>query len=219
MAKVIIFGLNDFAELAHYYLENDSEHEVVAFSVNREFIGSKNEFYGKPIFAFEEIENFLGINDYLFFAPMSPKGMNSIRKNTYYEIKSKGYNCISYVSSKATVFNNRIGENCFILENNVLQPFTNIGNNVVLWSGNHIGHHGLIKDHCFFTSHVVMSGHCQIGESCFLGVNSTIRDGLTLAEGTLLAMHSSLNKGTQPWSVYLGSPAVKKEGLDSSKVL
>ena len=31
--KVIIFGILDTAELAHYYLTNDSEYEVVAFTV------------------------------------------------------------------------------------------------------------------------------------------------------------------------------------------
>ena len=65
-----------------------------------------------------------------------------------------------------------VGENSFILEANTLQPFVNIGNDVVLWSGNHIGHHSIISDHVFFTSHVVLSGNCVVGSNCFLGVNS-----------------------------------------------
>lgn len=219
MANVIIFGLNDFAELANYYLENDSEHQVVAFSVNKAYLENKKEFYGKPVYPFEEIQTILPPGQYSFFAPMAPNGMNELRKKIYIAIKSKGYQCISYVSSKATVLNQEIGENCFILENNVIQPFTKIGYNNVLWSGNHIGHHGEIGNHCFFTSHVVMSGHCQIGDSSFFGVNATIRDGLTVAEGTLLGMHSALTKNTEPWCVYMGSPATKKDGLDSKKIM
>lgn len=46
MAKVIIFGIKDFAELAHFYLKNDSTHEVVAFSVNREFLPEDKKFRG-----------------------------------------------------------------------------------------------------------------------------------------------------------------------------
>ncbi len=43
MAKVIIFGVQDFAQLAKFYLQHDSEHEVVAFSVHRAiFAGSKD---------------------------------------------------------------------------------------------------------------------------------------------------------------------------------
>ena len=51
-----------------------------------------------------------------------------------------------------------IGENCFIFEDNTIQPFVKIGDDVVLWSGNHIGHHAEIGDHCFISSHVVISG-------------------------------------------------------------
>ena len=211
MAKIIIFGIQDFAELAHYYLEHDSEHEVVAFSVNEQYLPENRFFHGLPIIAFENIERAYPSTEFKFFAPMSPQRMNKVREEVYHSIKAKGYKFISYVSSKATLFDNSIGENCFILENNTIQPFTSIGNNVILWSGNHIGHHSLIKDHIMFTSHVVLSGHCIVENYCTLGVNATIRDGLTLAEGTFVAMAASVIKNTEPWGMYKGNPAIKSE--------
>jgi sugar O-acyltransferase (sialic acid O-acetyltransferase NeuD family) len=211
MAKIIIFGIQDFAELAHYYLQNDSEHDVVAFSVNERYLPENRFFCGLPIVAFENIENEYVVADFKFFAPMAPQKANRIREDVYNAIKSKGYEMISYVSSKATLFENVIGDNCFILENNTIQPYTSIGNNVILWSGNHIGHHSVIKDHIMFTSHVVLSGHCVVENYCTFGVNSTIRDGLTIAEGTFVAMAASIIKNTEPWSIYKGNPALKSE--------
>lgn len=211
MAKVVIFGIQDFAELAHYYLKNDSEHEVVAFSVNKDYLPENRFFHDLPIVPFENIEKTYSPTDYKFFAPMAPQKMNKIREIVYNNIKAKGYQLISYVSSKATLFNNSIGDNCFILENNTIQPFTSIGNNVILWSGNHIGHHSIIKDHIMFTSHVVLSGHCVVENYCTFGVNSTIRDGVEIAEGTFVAMSASIIKNTESWSMYKGSPAVKSE--------
>ncbi len=209
MASVILFGIKDFSELAYYYLENDSPHKVVAFSVNREFLPEGSVFRGLPVVAFEDVQEIYKPSEYQFFAPMSPKKMNRSRADVYQAIKDKGYSLISYVSSKATVFDNKIGDNCFILEDNTIQPFTIVGNNVVLWSGNHIGHHGVIHDHVTFTSHVVMSGHCDIGSFSFLGVNSTLRDGLKIAEGSFVAMAAAVVENTEPWGVYKGSPAVK----------
>lgn len=211
MSKVVIFGIQDFAELAHYYLENDSDYEVVAFSVNEEYLPDSKVLKGLPIVAFENIEQEYPPEDFDFFAPMSPLKMNRLREEVYFKIKEKGYKLISYVSSKATLFDNPIGDNCFILENNTIQPFTKIGNNVVLWSGNHIGHHGEIADHVFFTSHVVLSGHCKIEKYCTLGVNSTIRDGLTITEGTFVAMGASIIRNTEPWSMYKGNPGIKSD--------
>jgi len=217
--KVVIFGIQDYSELAHFYLENDSPYEVIAFSVNEKFIPSERSFRGLPVVPFESIEQLYPADEFSFFAPMSPKNMNQNRERVYGEIKNKGYKLISYISSKATIFKNEIGDNCFILEDNTLQPFTKIGSNVVLWSGNHIGHHGEIKDHVTFTSHVVMSGHCVIGENSFLGVNSTLRDGITLAKGTLVAMAASITKSTEEWGVYLGNPAKKMEDKISTALL
>ena len=212
MAKVVIFGVLDTAELAHYYLTNDSEHEVVAFTVSKDYIEDKT-FKGLPVVSFEDIETIYPPETYHLFAPMTARKMNTLREQIYNQGKAKGYHYISYISSKATLFDNQIGENCFILENNTIQPFTKIGNNVVLWSGNHIGHHSEIKDHVFFTSHVVMSGHCTIESNCFFGVNATIRDYSTVSKGTLLAMGASLTKQrTEEWGVYVGSPAKIIEG-------
>lgn len=218
MAKVVIFGMLDTAELAHWYLENDSEHDVVAFTVHEEY-RKEESFCGLPLVNFEELTDLYPTEEYMLFAPMTGRNMNRLREKVYLEGKEKGYKYISYISSKATVCGNEIGENCFILEDNTLQPFTKIGNNVVLWSGNHIGHHGEIKDHVFFTSHVVMSGHCVIESYCFFGVNATIRDYSHLKQGTLLAMGASLvNQETEEWGVYVGNPAKKLENKLSYEV-
>ncbi len=203
MAKVVIFGVRDFASLAHYYLRTDSEHDVVAFTTHREFLPEEPTFEGLPVVPLDELSIRYPTDQFCAFAPMSHSKMNRVREAVYHELKTIGYTLISYVSSRATCLNEgKIGDNCFILENNTIQPFVSIGNNVVLWSGNHIGHHSCVKDHCFFTSHVVLSGHCLVEPYCFLGVNATIRDQLTLAEGSLIGMSVNITKATDAWSVY-----------------
>ena len=216
MAKVIIFGVQDFAQLANFYLQHDSEHEVVAFSVNREYLPDDKSFEGLPVVAFENVEQSYAPADFKFFAPMSPRSMNRLREHIYRQIKEKGYELISYISSKATLFRGTsIGDNCFILEDNTIQPFASIGNNVILWSGNHIGHHSIIKDHVSFTSHVVLSGHCVVEPFSFFGVNSTVRDGIHIAEGSLIGMAAAVTADTEPWGVYKGNPAKKGETLST----
>jgi sugar O-acyltransferase (sialic acid O-acetyltransferase NeuD family) len=214
--KVVIFGVLDTAELAHYYLTTDSPYDVVAFTVSRDYLesGVFKPRYGEaeyPVVAFEELTTIYPPSEYLLFVPMTGIKMNMIRKHIYLKGKEMGYEYISYVSSKATVCHNKIGENCFILEDNTLQPFTEIGNNVVMWSGNHIGHHGKIEDHVFFTSHVVLSGHCHVKERAWFGVNSTVRDFTTIGEGCLIAMGSLITRSTEDESFYMGLPAKKQE--------
>lgn len=218
MAKVIIFGIKDLAELAHYYLKNDSEHEVVAFTVNERFLPESRIFDNLPVVPFENIEQHFSNKDFSLFAPLTHKNMNRDRERVFNEIKIKGYKLINYISSKATIFENlKIGENCFILEDNTIQPFVVIGNNVVLWSGNHIGHHSKIGDHVFISSHIVISGNCLIEPNCFIGVNASLKENILLGEGTYIAMSSNITKSTEPYSIYSGNPS-KKIDMSSLKI-
>jgi len=216
MAEIIIFGINDTAQLAHYYINNDSNNNVVAFTVDVDYIPENKQFLGLPVVDFETIEEHYSPDEYQFFAPMTAAGMNKARESIYLRAKEKAYRFISYISSKATVLTDDIGENCFILEDNTLQPFTHIGDNVVLWSGNHLGHHSSIDSHSFVSSHVVISGHCTVGKYCYLGVNCTLRDGLTIAEGSFIAIGATVTRDTEAWGAYLGSPArsMKKKSTD-----
>jgi sugar O-acyltransferase (sialic acid O-acetyltransferase NeuD family) len=208
--NVVIFGLNDLAELAHFYLTTDSEYNVVGFTVNESY-KNIDTFKSLPVVSFENILTEYPPNEFYLFIPITGVKMNEVRKNLYLLGKKMGYNFISYISSKCTNLSESIGENCFILEDNTLQPFTKIGNNVILWSGNHIGHHSVIEDHVFFTSHVVLSGHCKVKEKSWIGVNSTIRDGVTIGESTLIGMGSLITKSTDDNGFYLGSPAKKQD--------
>jgi len=94
--KTIIFGNNQTAQLAHYYLSIDSEHEVVAFTVNKDYL-TESTFCGLPVVPFEEVENIYSPTEYAFFAPMTYRKMNNDRKAIYEQAKAKGYSFISYI--------------------------------------------------------------------------------------------------------------------------
>ena len=214
--KVVIFGNRDTAQLAHYYLSIDSEHEVAAFTVNKAYL-TEDTFCGLPIVPFEEVEKIYPPEENAFFAPMTYRKMNNDRKAIYEQAKAKGYSFISYISSKTTIFDNvEIGENCFILEDNTIQPFVKIGNNVVLWSGNHIGHHSTIKDHVFL-ARVIISGNCIVENNCFLGANATVKDFTHIGEYTFVSMGAKITENTEPFSVYSETES-KKLNMSSLKL-
>jgi sugar O-acyltransferase (sialic acid O-acetyltransferase NeuD family) len=205
--KIVIVGDGETAELAYEYFTHDSPHQVVAFAVEREYL-KKESLLGLPVVAFEELERLFDSAAHAAFVAISFTQLNRVRARLYHETKRKGYELVSYVSSRAFVWHNvEIGENCFIMENNVLQYAVRIGNNVVLWSGNHVGHQTVIHDHVFVSSHVVISGYCEIGENCFLGVNSCLADQIKIGDDCFIGMGAVVNKSTAKGKVYVGNPA------------
>jgi sugar O-acyltransferase (sialic acid O-acetyltransferase NeuD family) len=200
--KIVIVGDSAFAQIAYEYFTHDSTYEVVGFSVDRAFL-KREELFGLPVVPFESIEEKFGPDGFGMFVAVTYLQLNRLRERFYVRAKEKGYSLVSYVSSRAFVWRNvAIGDNCFIFEDNTVQPFVKIGNNVILWSGNHIGHHSVINDHVFISSHVVVSGFCEVGEYCFLGVNATIANNIKIAKNCLVGASATILKDTDEGKVY-----------------
>jgi sugar O-acyltransferase (sialic acid O-acetyltransferase NeuD family) len=201
--KIVVFGTGDIAQIANYYFDIDSNYEVEAFTVDREY--AKDVTYeNKPLIPFDKIVEKYPPSQYKMFIAVSYAKMNKFRETKYNEAKEKGYTLVSYISSHCTYLSQyHCGDNCFIFENNTIQPYVEIGNNVTLWSGNHIGHSTVIKDHNYVSSHVVISGHCIIESYCFLGVNSTIAHKVRIAKETLLGAGAYVAKDTMEKGVYV----------------
>jgi len=203
MAKLVIFGAGDIARLAHHYFTHDSPHEVAGFVVDRAF-RSGDEFLGLPFADAENVTQRFPPGEYAMFVAISYLRMNAVRADKYATMKAAGYQLLSYVSSRCSYLSaTPPGDNCFILEDNTIQPFVTIGNNVTLWSGNHIGHDSTIEDHCFITSHVVVSGHVRVGTRSFIGVNATLRNSITIAPQTLIGAGAIIMKDTKEKGVYM----------------
>ncbi len=202
MKKVVIFGTTDFAQLAYVYLTEDSPYRVAAFTVHERYI-TEPKLMGLDVVPFEQIERRFPPDEYAMFVAVGFKRLNRIRLEMCEACKSKGYQLITYVSTKAFhIGGYEIGENSFVFESNVIQPFVRIGNNVIIWCGNHIGHHVTIGDHCFIASHAVIPGHVTIRENCFIGVNATIRDGVTIASNCIIGAGAIILKDTKEGEVY-----------------
>ena len=200
--NLVVIGDSAFAEIAYEYFTHDSNYKVVGFAVEKKFL-KKDNLLGLPVIALEEIEQIFPCDAHDAFVAIVYTQLNRLRTRLVQYVKSLGYSLASYVSSNANIWGNAIlGDHCFIFENNTIQPFVEIGENVVLWSGNHIGHHSIIKNNVFVSSHVVISGFCAIGENCFLGVNSTIANNITVAKDCWIGPSALVTKNTEENQIY-----------------
>jgi sugar O-acyltransferase (sialic acid O-acetyltransferase NeuD family) len=201
---LVIFGAGQIAEVAHYYFTNDSDYEVAGFTVDAEFVES-DTLFDLPVVPFEEVEKKFSPDDYAMFVAMSYKQVNHARAAKLADVKAKGYACPSYVSSKATVWPGLVhGENCFVLEDNTIQPHVSLGRDVYLWSGNHIGHHSVIRDHVYIASHVVVSGAVEVGDYSFIGVNATLRDNIRIGRANVIGAGCLILSDTDDGRVFKG---------------
>jgi len=218
MSKLIIFGAGKIADEAYFYLTNDSPHQIVAFTVDAAYLNEKEKL-GLPVVPFEEIQDHYPPGDFQMFVAVGYQDLNRFRAQKYGEAKTRGYELISYVSSRASnVGQVEVGDNCFVLEYAVIQPCSKIGNDVFIWSGNHIGHHASVGDHCYIAGNVVVSGNARIEPYCFVGVSATLGHEITVGRESFIGAGSLITKNVEPKSVYI-TPDTQKFRLDSSAFL
>lgn len=198
MKRAVVFGTGSFGQLVDLYLRTDGGYEIPAFAVTDDHAQEMAAiFSGRPVVGLGQLRELFDPGDTEVFVAVGYRGMNSVRRDLCHAVKSAGFRLLSYVHSNVVRWKDTaIGENVFIFEDNTIQPFTSIGDGVVMWSGNHLGHHSVVEDWTFIASHAVVSGHCRIGEASFLGVNSTIADGITIGPRNLIGPGALIQKNT-----------------------
>ena len=213
MKKVVIFGTGGFAQIVYLYLKkiDPSKLQVVAFSANESLIKEKT-LCGLPVEPFEYIERRYPCQQYDMFIAVGYSDMNRKRARFFEEAKDKGYNLMSYIHP-STIINDEfeIGENCFIFENNVIQPFVKLEDDVIIWTGNVISHHTTIMKHCFIVSHTAIAGNTTIEPYCFIGMNATIRNSVKIARECVIGAGSVILHNTNEKEVYAAHSTVKLE--------
>jgi len=199
MKKVVIFGTGDMAHLAHFFLTNDSNYEVAAFTINLEFIKDQS-FLNLPVVGFEDVVNTYPPSEYDMFVTLGPQDCNELRETIYNQAKRKAYKLISYISSKADYWQDmKHGDNVFIFQDTSIEPFVEIGNNVILF-GSKIGYNVKIEDNCFISTATIGSD-VVVRNNAFIGINSSISPLLSIGVKSIIASGSLIKKDIDDYSV------------------
>lgn len=207
MEKVVVFGNSVFAEHMYFLLTHDSPYEVAAFTVDGQYI-KKDKLFGLPVVAFETVEKMFPPSEYKMAVAVSFQKMNRLREEKYSQAKAKGYQLINYVSSRAISYPGLVlGDNCLILENAVIAPFVEIGNNVTVATSAIIGHHSIVRDHCFIAPGAIILGGVTVDEYSLVGANATVKEDVRVARECLIGSGVAISRDTQERGVYLSPPA------------
>jgi len=203
---LVLIGDSVFAQIACEFFQFDSDYEVVGFSVESRFL-TRQELFGRPIVAFENLPDLYLPSDHYAFVPIVFTQFNRLRTRLYCECKIRGYRMASYISSAALVRpHSKIGEHCFICEDTVIQPFAEVGHNVVIWSGNQICHRCRIGDNSFLLPNCVVSDGVTFGENAIVGANVTVMSDRTIGKDCYLGPATLIDADLPDGSVLERTP-------------
>jgi hypothetical protein len=97
---LVIFGASAFADIAHYYFSHDSNHRVVAFTVDGAYL-EEPTFKGLPVIPFEELAKTHPPGRVSMFVALGIQKVNHQRAERVAAAQAAGYRLTSFLSSKA----------------------------------------------------------------------------------------------------------------------
>ena len=213
---IVLFGTGDMAQVAAVYIRTHSDLNIVGYTLDHAY-RKEDTFDGLPLVSWETLETDFPPDQVKLFGPLTYQRMNTIRRDRYLEGKARGYSFVSFIHPDCNIYADKIGENCLILEQNVIQPFSSIGNNVIIWSGSHVAHHAQVGDHVFISSHVTIGGSAVIGNECHLSGQAGVAHGLTLGPRCAVLNGAKLTRNLSEGSV-ISAELPRVRSFDSSRL-
>jgi acetyltransferase-like isoleucine patch superfamily enzyme len=187
MADLVIFGAGQFAEFMSVYIRQETQDNIVGYTVDRDYC-TTSTFNGLPLVAWEDLEAHYPPNKVQVLGPISYRQANRFRRDRFIEGKKRGYSFYTFIHPSCHIYTQDIGENVIMLEGNIVQPFATIGDNCMLGSNNHIGHHSTLKAHGFLCGRVSIAGNTMIEEGVFWATRTTAIDNITIGAWSLITV-------------------------------
>jgi sugar O-acyltransferase (sialic acid O-acetyltransferase NeuD family) len=216
--KLIIFGDGPAAEVVASIVNEYKIFEIECVTVDKKYM-NKNKLLSHKIIEYEKIKKIKNKKNFLFFVSLGYSNMNKDRQNVCKKIKDDGFKLTSIIHPKSNISKNvKIGENCFIMQDIHIHPFTKIGKNNFIWSGSIICHHVTIGNNCWFTSGSSVAGQTVIGNNCFFGINSTITNNLKIGNECFIGAQTLVSNNLKKKKVII-KPSDPINKLNSEQFL
>lgn len=215
--KRFIFGTTDLAENLLYNLKAENV-DIDGFIVEQKYkIG--DSFGDYSIYCWENFQLVCPPGDCGIYICIGYTAMNSQRKRIFDEVKKAGYTILGYVSPRACVMTEDIGEGCLIFEQSYLGPYTRLGKGNVLYPMCMLAHHSTAGDFNYFSISASVAGKVTIGDECFFGNNCSTKDKIKICSRVLIGAGAYISSEVPEGAVIVPAKSVLLPGKESTDFL
>ena len=135
-------------------------------------------------------------------------GNNSRRRGKYQAAIEAGLVPWSAVHPSAVIADNaELGEGIQVVGGVVINPFAEVGCDVILNTSCTVDHDCRIGDHAFLGPGVHLGGEVEVGEMVLLGLGAIVLPGAKIGEGAVVGAGAVVTKDVEAWTMVVGVPA------------
>lgn len=202
---LVIYGCGEMARRLRRYFDRDGRSRVKAFVSDYEH---DDVVDGLPVCSFEQCQRLFPAENYEMFVSIGYSKMNTGRERVCERCRGAGYRLASYISPKASCWDDVVlGDNVFIEDNVFVGDNCKIGNGVFIKAGSVLCHDDELHDYVFFSGGVVLGGHVTVGNNSFVGLNATIKSHVEIGRFNVVGAGANVIRSTVSNCVSVGNPA------------
>lgn len=198
-----IFGLGNFAEMAHHLFASGSDYDVQGFVVDAAY-RDRDTLRGLPALDWEDFAARHDPADVWLFVAIGVGRINTLRAARVEQLLAAGWQLAHFVSPRASVCDDlELGPNTMIMDHVNVHPMVRIGHDTIVWSNSRIALKVDIAPHVWITS-AVIGESVRIGECTFIGLNATVAPFVQVGSHNLIGAAALIAQDTKDHEVYRG---------------
>ena len=164
---------------------------------NLKYLGSEKDNFNESFY-----------NNFLFCVGI---GDNKLRNKISIELRKKNCKLINIFHPNSSIFSEtKFGTGIFVARNAVINPFCEIGNDVIINTSSTIDHECKISDGSHIAPGAVLLGNVKVGKKSFVGANTVVKEGVVIGDNVTIGAGSVILKNVENNSLYYGNPGKKK---------
>lgn len=215
MKQLVILGAGPFASLVRRYAEADLGWSARAFAVDPSY-KTADTFEGLQVLTTDALRNAFTAEEVFLFVAVGYRTMRG-REAAYQSACTTGYSRANLLCSGSYIGTGVVlGDNNIVMPGAVIEPGARIGANNVIWSNAVVCHDAVLGDHNFIAANVTLGGGVSIGDRNFIGFSAVVLQHRKIGNDTLIGAQTLVNRDTEDFSQYIGSPARRVGAVDAA---
>lgn len=217
--KLIIIGNTEHALTMLQYIHNVNYGDVVAFSVNEQYI-REPKIKGIPVLPLEKLDQYYQPDQVNLILGIGYTKMGDVKEKLFRLLTDRGYQFVNFIHPTAIIAEDvELGTGNNILEGVILEAGVKLSDGNLLFGGTMIAHDTIVGSFNSFSVKVVVAGCSQVKNHCFVGANATVRDHVILEDYVLVGAAAYADRNLKEYSVLAAQKSVILEDKRSTDYL
>lgn len=204
--KLVIWGASGHASVVADVVRSQGDYEIAGFLDDSDPTRKDTLFCGAPILGTHRELDRIYNDGVRYLIPAFGNCEARIRVSDL--ARERGFEIATAIHPSATVASEvEIGSGSVVVAGAVINPYSEIGSNVIVNTCASVDHHCVLEDGVHVAPGTHLAGGVHVGRATWVGIGATVIDGVHIGSGSVVGAGAVVLRDVPEGVVVCGVPA------------